>query len=154
MVADDYNMILQYHIVMLSVWRAFCHEEYPPLPVSSLRTYSEVFAVVARAMLCEHYNNFCIFAYQMLAADTSLTAFARPHVAACPSTSVKTRCNLSGMIEAEAEGNQHWVRRSVRAAGSSALDSAHVVKLLDQIRYIRRVCLSVRVILQYKTSVP
>lgn len=42
--------------------------------------------------------------------------------------------NGSGMVEAEADGNQHWVRRSVRAAGSSALDSAHVVKLLEQIR--------------------
>ncbi|CAM9737155.1 unnamed protein product, partial [Hapterophycus canaliculatus] len=40
----------------------------------------------------------------------------------------------SGLLEADADSNQHWVRRSVRAAGSSALDSAHVVKLLEQIR--------------------
>eukprot|EP00903_Cladosiphon_okamuranus_P014773 g13688.t1 len=40
----------------------------------------------------------------------------------------------SGLAEAESEENQHWVRRSVRAAGSSALDCPHVVKLLEQIR--------------------
>lgn len=40
------------------------------------------------------------------------------------------------MVETEADCNQHWVRRSVRAAGASALDSAHVVKLLEQIRCV------------------
>lgn len=42
----------------------------------------------------------------------------------------------SGMMEAENDDNQHWVRRSVRAAGASQVDSPHVVKLLAQIRYI------------------
>lgn len=43
------------------------------------------------------------------------------------------------MVEAEADDNQHWVRRSVRAAGASALEYPHVAKLLEQIRY-RTVC--------------
>ncbi|CAM9334436.1 unnamed protein product, partial [Sphacelaria rigidula] len=40
----------------------------------------------------------------------------------------------SGMTEVEKHDHQHWVRRSVRAAGSSQVDSPHVVKLLAQIR--------------------
>lgn len=55
---------------------------------------------------------------------------------------LSSRCTLvspflttrSGMVEAEADDNQHWVRRSVRAAGASALDYPHVAKLLEQIR--------------------
>lgn len=40
----------------------------------------------------------------------------------------------SGMVEAEADDKQHWVRRSIRAAGASAIDTPHVVKLLQQIK--------------------
>lgn len=57
-----------------------------------------------------------------------------------PTGNVMTRWKSlpSGTVETEADGNHHWVRRSVRAAGASALDSPHVVKLLEQIRWVGR----------------
>ncbi|CAN0071497.1 unnamed protein product, partial [Discosporangium mesarthrocarpum] len=53
---------------------------------------------------------------------------------------VEARLLLSGgrregsFLEAEAEENRHWVRRSVRAAGAAALESPQVQQLLEQIR--------------------
>lgn len=54
-----------------------------------------------------------------------------------PNNKIETERD-SGMVEAEADDNQHWVRRSVRAAGASALEYPHVAKLLEQIRYCTR----------------